>query len=96
MTLSAYSHQTSSPGTLLFSFVRASMGSVYNTSLQLPIIASSSSSLGEDNNDFDFHAPVTSNNIASTEFDFEYDSAETLAQQTSATLTVRNTFEGKY
>lgn len=74
------------------------MGSVYNTSLQLPIITSS----GEDNDDFDFHAPaaVTSNNIASTEFDFEYDTTETLAQrviqQTSATFTVRNTFEGKY
>lgn len=71
------------------------MGSVHDTtSLQLPV---NTSSLGDSGN-FDFHASVTSNNIDSTDFGFEYDNTETLAQrviqQTATTLTVRNSFEG--
>ncbi|CDS10016.1 hypothetical protein LRAMOSA02692 [Lichtheimia ramosa] len=64
------------------------MGSVHDTtSLQLPV---NTSSLGDSGN-FDFHASVTSNNIDSTDFGFEYDNTETLAQrviqQTSTALT---------
>ena len=69
------------------------MGSVYNTSLQLPIITSSSGDQGS----FDFHAPVTSNSIVSTEFGFQYDSTETLAERVihqASTLAVRNTLRG--